>query len=169
MPLITLAKYSDIFVETGTLHGDGVQVALNAGYNKIISIEITDKFYNYGTQRFISNSNVKIVKGDSALVLGDIIKDINEPITFWLDGHYCGGDTGYKGKEYPLLLELGHILKHPIKTHNLLIDDIRIWKNYSNSLNMELVIKAIRSINSNYTLSFLDGIDRNDILMARLL
>lgn len=81
-------KYlNDMFIETGSYLGDGIQQALNAGFQNIISIELSDKYYSISTNRFINNHNIKIIKGDSYKVLPDIIKDINTNITFWLDGH----------------------------------------------------------------------------------
>ena len=32
MPIKIIEKYSDIFIETGTFYGDGVQSALNSNY-----------------------------------------------------------------------------------------------------------------------------------------
>lgn len=87
MPIKIIEKYSDIFIETGTFYGDGVQSALNSNYKNITSIEISQKFYDIGKERFKNNSNVNIVLGDSAVILGDIINKYDEQITFWLDGH----------------------------------------------------------------------------------
>ena len=41
-----LSKYNGnkIFIETGSLTGDGIQRALDAGYEKVISIECHMKF-----------------------------------------------------------------------------------------------------------------------------
>lgn len=174
MPIHIIEKYTDIFVETGTFWGNGIQVAVEAGYKKIISIEIYKKYFDIGTQRFINNPDVKVVMGDSALILGDVIKDILEPITFWLDGHCSGEGTGIGIKFYPLMEELKHIKNHSIKNHVIMIDDIRLWKAYDEELNINMVSKMLLEINPNYLLYTMDGILDDgtllpdDILIAKI-
>ena len=48
MPIKIIEKFSNVFVETGTFYGEGIQVAINAGYEKIISIEIFKKYFDFG-------------------------------------------------------------------------------------------------------------------------
>lgn len=81
-------KYlNDYFVETGTYGGDGILKALNAGFKNIRSIEYDNNLFNGARRRFIKNQNIKIWNGSSEILLWDMIKDINTPITFWLDAH----------------------------------------------------------------------------------
>jgi hypothetical protein len=56
-----------------------------------------------------------------------ILSSINEPILFWLDGHYSGGETAKGEANTPILKELEFILRHPIKNHVILIDDARCF------------------------------------------
>ena len=173
MPIKIIEKFSNVFVETGTFYGEGIQVAINAGYEKIISIEIFKKYFDFGTKRFALNKNIKVVLGDSSLILGETIKDINEPITFWLDGHCSGEGTGLGTKYYPLMEELEHIQNHPLKTHIIMIDDIRLWKEYDKELNFQSVINKLLTINPAYSIYTMDGIVEstilpNDILIAKL-
>lgn len=97
------------FVETGCYEGDGLNFAINANYEKIISIEIAEKYHKICTEKFKNNENVSIILGDSAIIMYDIIKDIDSRITFWLDGHFCGGDSGLGLHISPLIQELEHI------------------------------------------------------------
>jgi hypothetical protein len=168
MPIKFIEKYSDIFIETGTFYGDGVQSALNSNYKNITSIEISQKFYDIGKERFKNNPNVNIVLGDSAVILGDIINKYDEQITFWLDGHFSGGDTGHGIEEFPILQELNHIKNHKNKNHIIMIDDIRCWRNYNSVLNFENIISFIQSINENYSFYYLDGHVENDILVCKI-
>lgn len=174
MPIHYIDKYTNVFVETGTFYGDGIQAAIDSGYKTIVSIEIYEKYFNIGTQRFIHNSNVKIVLGDSALILGKIIKDFQEPITFWLDGHCSGEGTGIGIKFYPLLEELEHIKNHSIKNHIIMIDDVRLWKAYDKELNITSIINKILRINSSYSFYYMDGllnhnqVFKDDILIAKI-
>ena len=80
-----------VFVETGTYVGQGVQLALDTnGFEKIISVELSPYYYEFSKKRFENKKEVQIVLGDSSNILTSIIKNINSPITFWLDGHYSG-------------------------------------------------------------------------------
>jgi hypothetical protein len=101
------SKYPNpVFIETGSFTGDGIQAAIDAGFQTIISIELSDHFYNMCKNRFRENPNVHIIKGDSFKVLPDIIKNIDSRITFWLDGHFSGDHTAKGNKISPIIEEL---------------------------------------------------------------
>jgi len=116
------------FVESGSCEGAGIQNAIDSGFTYIYSVELAEYYYTYCQGRFHGVGNVKLFHGDSIKHLWNMIKDINEPITFWLDGHSSGGKTakgeGYKIDGFPVFEELAIISKHPVKTHVILIDDI---------------------------------------------
>ena len=76
------------FVETGSYAGDGIQKALDADYENVISIELSQRYVKECMMRFDGQENVEIVEGDSADILFPTIENINERILFWLDGHY---------------------------------------------------------------------------------
>lgn len=168
---------NNVFVETGSYLGDGIQMACDAGFKKIISIEISEQFCKNCSERFKDVDRVRIVQGDSSDILGDVIGNINEPITFWLDGHYSGGDLP-KGKYLsPLIQELEYIRRHPINIHTILIDDVWCWRDmdnkYHNGFNVDFLVKSILEINSNYEILFIDGVRpgktlRKDILVAKI-
>jgi hypothetical protein len=165
------SKYKNkIFLETGSYLGEGIQQALNAGFEKVVSIELSDKYFSICQNRFSDNSNVTIVKGDSFKVLPDIIKDINEPITFWLDGHHSCGDTALGEHWAPLMQELDVIKEHSIKTHTILIDDMRCWQepNPVHGFYKEDIFIKLKEINSDYKFTYEDGCEKNDILVAHL-
>lgn len=169
----TFKRYiSNYFIETGCYVGDGIQLALEAGFKNIISIEIDNYYYNISNLRFSKNKNINIIKGDSEEILFDVIKEIKEPITFWLDGHWFGEGTSYSnsGKTSPLLEELDQIKKHEIKNHIILIDDMRCWvkENKKIDFGKEDIINKILEINNNYNISYEDGIEENDILVAKI-
>lgn len=95
MPIVNevFNKYpNNWFVESGTHIGEGIQRALNAGFKNIISVELGLNYYNFSVNRFKSKSNVHIYLGDTEDLLEGLISPINEPITFWLDGHNSGYD-----------------------------------------------------------------------------
>jgi len=124
-----------IFIETGSHVGNGIRRALDAGFKNIYSIELSYKFYKNCCLRFEDELQVRLYKGDASEVLPEILKDINEPVTFWLDAHYSGDDTAIGEHHSSLLQELDAIKQHPVKTHTILMDDIRIWENWAYLLN----------------------------------
>ena len=161
-------KYlNPVFVETGSYLGIGIQNAIDAGYDKIYSIELSDGYYDICVKRFTNNKKVHLIKGDSGEILKDVIKDINENTTFWLDGHYSGGDTAIGKSQSPLMSELDAIKEHKIKTHVIIIDDLRCWKiSEECDFSIDSIIKKLYEINENYKLVYENGFVSNDILIA---
>lgn len=161
-------KYpNSYFVETGSYVGDGIQMAIDAGFKKIYSIELKEMFYENCCLRFAFYPFVKLFLGDSSKVLPVVLDEIDAPATFWLDGHYSGSDT-VKGKtNTPLLEELDHIAKHHINTHTILIDDIRQFGTREmDFISLQEVIEKIQSMNPDYEFLFEDGYSKGDILVA---
>jgi hypothetical protein len=151
---------TDVFVETGTYNGGGVQIALDVGFPKIYSVEMSDYFYEYCCKKFSKNDNVKLFHGTSEEYLPEIIKGIHTKITFWLDAHEFGG-----GKS-SLYNELAIIAEHPLKNHNILIDDRKYFHTWK--VEESVVIDKVKAINKDYqiiveTNSRMDG---NSMLIA---
>jgi len=165
-----LIKYMNpIFFETGTYLGDSVELALKVGFSKIISIEIEEYLQKENTKKFqqqINEGKVTLITGDTILVMEDIIKRINQPTTFWLDAHVDLGITGIK--KCPLYEELDFIAKSNIKTHTILIDDVRLFgdKHWGTGINLNEIKNKILSINPNYKFTFEDGHVPSDVLVA---
>lgn len=160
------------FVETGSFDGDGIQGALDAGFEKIISIEINNDKVMSCRKRFSEEDKVNIIQGDSAGILYHSIKDIDEQIIFWLDAHF-----DFSGTWCPLLKELDEIGKHHIKNHIILIDDLRNWRRDNRYLlerggtmfGEEDIKEKVFMINEKYDFFYEDGIIENDILVAKVL
>lgn len=160
----------NIFIETGTYRGDAIQLALDAGFKKIRSIEFDTNSYIKAKQRFRKNRNVDIYRGDSSVSLWKLIQDIKEPVTFWLDAHVCPARTD-GGKNCPLIEELDQIKQHPTKTHIILIDDMHccdtVLFDYMNQKNL---IDKIHEINPDYEIRYVDGGDageyKNNVMVA---
>ncbi len=162
------AKYKNrCFVETGSYIGRGIQKALDAGFQHVYSIELSEKYYEMCQNRFSGNPNVTLVLGDSATMLPLLLEHINEPVTFWLDGHCSLGDTAKGDTMTPILKELDAIKNHPIKTHTILIDDVRLfgtWEFDDTSINA--IISKLKEINPDYSIVFEDGYTKKDVLVA---
>jgi hypothetical protein len=92
-------KYPNgFFIETGTNHGEGILQAIQAGFKNIRSVELSDTLYQMCIEKFKNFPNVKLYFGNSTEKIWEMIADINEPITFWLDAHYSDSTTA-KGPE----------------------------------------------------------------------
>lgn len=115
------AKY---FVETGTFLGSMVEHIAATGV-QCYTIEIDDAIYDRAVKILARMKNIQCLKGDSAVVLPRLLKEIDQPAVFWLDGHYSGSFTGKGDIDTPVSTELEMIMSHPIKGHTVLIDDAR--------------------------------------------
>jgi hypothetical protein len=169
---------NNVFLETGTFQGDTLcEIIENCNLcnpRSIISLELSEVFFKSCVNRFKNNSNVTIYKANSKCDLYNIIKNIDSPITFWLDSHWSGvQDVGCDDETIcPILEELEQIKQHDIKIHTIMIDDIRLM-NASNirehgfPVSLQQIIKKIYEINPNYKIKYYnDYICNNDVLVA---
>jgi hypothetical protein len=158
-----------VFLETGTYQGDTLErIRQQTNVPRIFSIELSDVFYANCQKRFQNEPRVSIIHGNSKTDLYDVIRDIDEPITFWLDGHWSGvADVGCDPEVMcPILQELEQISRHPIKSHVLMIDDMQLMGNHF-PVEKEDIIAAVYKINPNYTIKmFHDTIYENNVLVA---
>jgi len=165
------------FVESGTNVGEGIDTALKVGFERVLSYEIYEPLYNDAKVKYSNNNSVYLYH-KSSLKMWDEIQHINEPITFWLDGHWSGYGTGYDSDMlYPLIKELEIIKKHPIKTHTILIDDRRLMR--KDIINGEKehdiigfseaeIIEALYDINPSYNITYDWGYIKDDIIVAKI-
>jgi hypothetical protein len=157
------------FVETGSFVGDGIQEALNGDFLEIFSITLEEAHFSICQKRFAGHPNVHLFLGDSGNMLEKIIQPIQEPITFWLDAHNDYDELLPYGSNTPILQELEAIKKHPIKTHTILIDDVRLFQTERfDRIPLVMIFRKLLEINPNYRISFIDGYTRRDILVAKL-
>ena len=154
------------FIETGSYLGDGIQLAIDSGFDNIYSIELSDEYYNHCSIRFSGNDKVKLIKGDSYYELDNLINESNEIFTYWLDGHYSGGNTGFGILEFPIMNELESILKSGVSGEIIYIDDMRILRDYSDSINENKIIELINKYKIDYIISYEKSIhDEKDIIV----
>jgi hypothetical protein len=157
-------KYkNDYFIETGSHVGEGIKKAIEAGFTNIISIELSEYYYNICKRMFQGRTDITLYLGDSEDVLGKIISNINVPITFWLDGHNSGGNTAWGKHESPLMQELEIIKNHHIKTHTIIIDDMWCWKKPHYDFDEDDIRLFVKEINKEYEMIYENG---TDILVA---
>lgn len=128
------AKVTSTFVETGSHRGDGVQAALDAGYEMVFSTDIEPFAYGWCSHRFEGRRDrVGLFLMDSREFLWKILQyGVHGPTTFWLDAHWCGGNGELEGKDTtqpgdcPLLQEL-ELIVADARNNVILIDDVRLF------------------------------------------
>jgi len=96
-------------------------------FQYIYSIELDETLFQKAEQRFDKFAHIKIIKGDSGDVLPSLLRVIDSPCLFWLDGHYSGEGTGRGVKDTPVSRELEAILRHARRKHVVLVDDARLF------------------------------------------
>jgi len=150
----------DILIETGTYKGDMISSCLN-NFKNIYSIELDEKLALAAQERFKDNAHVKIIHGDSANILQFVISPIQEPVIFWLDAHYSGGETTRGEQDTSIIQELGQIFMSGRKDDVILIDDLHMFKtpNYPHLVNLfnginTFLPRYIVSINYNMIMAY---------------
>lgn len=163
-----------ILVETGSYRGDGIQLALEAGYERVYSIDIDSESTKFCKSRFnlyqSPDPRINLITGDSAEVLWDVVNGIDHAMTFWLDSHWQMLENTEPGEHpWPLLYELGQIAKHPIKTHTIIIDDILILTHpETTDWDLDLIKDYLKMINPKYKFQLLANPIINNILVAHV-
>lgn len=164
-----------VFIETGSFRGDGIQLAIDAGYEHIVSIEIEPVNIAFCYSRFdLGNHHqlpqIVLKHGDSADDLARIVNDFDEPITFWLDSHWQMLEDTDPGKNpFPLYNELRQIANHRRNDHTILIDDWLYMTHPDITGWTEAQIKAmILRINDQYQVRKFANPVINNLLVAHL-
>ena len=172
MPLFDLLKKynkNKVFVETGTLYGNGVVSAYRTNMFDIIhTIEIKEDLYNFCVERYKEVDKINFHLGDSGVILKEILDTNDGGVTFWLDGHYSAGNTGC-AENYlsPIQQEL-EIIKNSKNRdkHIIIIDDMNCFTQEMIDINWEVnkkepgyMIKSeleekIKEINENYNIFY---------------
>lgn len=169
----------NIFIETGSYKGDGIDLAMQAGYERIFSMDIDGANVAHCQERFellpddtrpAKNSHIILTCADSATGLLKMMKYVNEPAMIWLDAHsQLFDDEPPSENPFPLLKELEQLKKHPIKTHTILIDDILMLTHPDvTDWDRDTIESALLMINPAYKLTYLSNPVRNNILLAHV-
>jgi hypothetical protein len=126
--ILELAQKNNIhvFIETGTYLGNTTS-ALSDHFNKIYTFEISEDLVKLARKRFEDKKHIQVIHGDSGIELEKILPKINEPVIFWLDGHYSEGFLHSKKNnlDTPIIKEIKDIFESNIKNEKniILIDD----------------------------------------------
>jgi hypothetical protein len=131
-------KRFPIFIETGYGEGRSLSYAAEHDFKKLYSIEMWPDSIRRGREKFARDLRVDIIPKYSDVGVGDILRETDEPVFFWLDAHFPGSD--YYSQPFdkypahirlPLERELEVITK--LKRDGdyfILIDDLRFYADY---------------------------------------
>ena len=145
------------FVETGTFNG-GTSLWASKHFRKVVTIEINPEL-----SRAVANSpacpkNIEFLVGNSAVLIADVVMQLDGPAVFWLDGHYCGPGTGDTSAECPIMDELAALRQAPGAI--ILIDDARCFfgpppppHNPLHWVNIDLIFRYFAEYFPNHTVT----------------
>ena len=167
------SRYSSVFVETGTYLGDGVERALRAGFKEVYSCEINQELVERARIRF-NSKKVEVIHAPSQEALPLILRKIHSSAVFFLDGHampesesssvFGTSSLVESAKDdpnifSPLMVELGLISGHPLKSHIILIDDRQCFDTWMFDFLSESTVRDyIKTINPNYQFSYFENV-----------
>lgn len=120
------------WIETGTYLGD-TTAFLAKNCKMVYSIEASEYFAIKASKKFSTRDNIKIIKGLSEEILPALLDSLNSTektdISFWLDGHYSGGNTFHGPKDTPISQELATITQNlqNFSSITVLVDDVRCF------------------------------------------
>lgn len=160
---LTIAEYGKkyncpVLVETGTFRGDMME-AQKHNFKQLYSVELAKGLWEKAVQRFRNDSNIKLLQGDSAVVLHELVPTLSDTTLFWLDGHYCGGVTAMGEKECPIYEEMDAVFNNN-KGHVMLIDDARLFVGKRDYPTIPELTAYVKKINPAYEVSVADDIIR---------
>jgi hypothetical protein len=119
-------------IETGTYYGEMV-AAVKDDFDRIYSIEFDPELVRRAARRFARDPRIRILEGDSRIVLPELLKSVSEPALFWLDAGYWGWENLQRDPER-LSAEVEAVLSHPVKSHVILMDDARMLNGQKGAL-----------------------------------
>jgi hypothetical protein len=116
-----------ILVQTGTFYGETL-TALRRTFDELYSVELSHELYGRAAKRFAGDPKIHLRHGDSGRVLSEVLKRVDKPALFWLDGHYSGGPTALGDEVTPILRELRQIAQQSSYCqHLIVVDDARLF------------------------------------------
>lgn len=146
-------------VETGTFMGDMVE-AQRRNFKEIFSIELSPELWNNAIKRFKTAPEVKILQGNSGVVLHQIMAGMDSPALFWLDGHFSAGITARGDKDCPIYEELEAIFSYSKQDHIILVDDARLFVGVGDYPTIEALTDYIQKKDPRYQIQIKDDIIR---------
>jgi hypothetical protein len=168
-----LKKYAtgDVFFETGTYFGTGVETAINSDmFKEVYSVELDSDLAERAEK--IYEKQAIILNGDSPSAIqfiGETYPEGTEPVvaTFWLDAHASGILPGGEAGGTPVVEELKAIRDHWYNLSTIMIDDVRLFGSPEwSGVTLNDALAIINEINPDYKIVYEDGEVPADILIA---
>jgi hypothetical protein len=162
----------DVFLETGSYKGDGIQFAFDVGFKRVISIELGGWAFGVCTDRFrdkIASGQLILVQGDSLAMMPELIKMAgNDRIMFYLDAHHYDDVSAIGEKWCPLVEEINAIRDSGRKDHVIMVDDITCAQKGEFMFPPEKeILDALLQVNPEYRMTYEDCTIRpKDLLIA---
>jgi hypothetical protein len=147
-----------ILVETGTFRGDMME-AQKKNFDILYSVELSEEFWKAAKERFKNEPHIRLLQGDSGEVLPKLVPQLEQKTLFWLDGHYCGGDTALSAVECPIYAEIDAVVKNN-KGHVMLIDDARLFIGKRDYPTIPELTAHVKKVAPSYSVSVVDDIIR---------
>lgn len=116
-------KDCNVFFETGTCFGDGVDYALKYFFDRLISVEIEDKKIPFLRNKYNNFNHVEIIHGTSLEAFKDKLPNIKSNILFWLDAHYP--DLIYGQYADPTSEKYERVIRMPLEQELLFLKEHR--------------------------------------------
>jgi len=117
-----------VFIETGTFRAVNV-VNLAPVFEQAHSIDLSLPIYRTAVKKFGDKTRfgINFHHGDSAVVLPRLLRDIQEPVVVYLDGHYCREQSMPTATgSFPLWKELKCIRERPY-ADIVIVDDVHTF------------------------------------------
>lgn len=176
------ALKNPVYLETGLLHGGSLLKAYKSKlFKQFYSIEVSQTHIdNFINKHKPIPKTLKLIHGNSKN-LSDHIKDIDKPITFFLDAHDDQRFTKERKQIHddpeipcPLIEELEAIANHPVKGHKIMIDDMQCFTegfksdkhSWFKQLSFNQVINKVKELFPNYGVYLLDSYRPKDLLVC---
>lgn len=114
----------DVVVETGTYRGDNIPSKIGV-FREVHSIEL-DPAYARAARALYTHPSVTVHQGDSGDVLDTLVDTWHEPVMFFLNAHWSGGDTARApDSQTPLLKEMRALSRRTEHRDIIFVDDTR--------------------------------------------
>lgn len=110
-------------IETGTFHGLSAQ-SLQKIFDRVWSIELSTESWQRVNDRLGHLEGITFLNGESSDVMPGVLATLDEPVLYWLDGHWCEHAGPSEIKQCPILDEIEIVDAHPHAARScILIDD----------------------------------------------
>jgi hypothetical protein len=128
LPVLDLKEHFKLttFVETGTFEGDGLQHAVDCGFDLCFSCDLCEEFVVKANERFAKEATVYISAMDSVSFL-KTIPECAGPRLYWLDAHQPSlyGLEETEATRFPVIQELEVIKQRKgFERDVIMIDDL---------------------------------------------